>query len=39
MLVLNKRDILQNWNISSTDTLKLKNILTIDIFKPLGLSF
>ena len=25
---------LQNWNISSSDTLKPKNILTIDISKP-----
>ena len=25
--------ILQNWNISSSDTLKLKNVLTIDISK------
>ena len=25
---------LQNWNISSSDTLKPKNVLTIDISKP-----
>ena len=34
MLVWNKHDILQNWDISSFDTLKPKTVLTIDISKP-----